>query len=159
VTRAQNILARVATIAAMTLCVIWLTGLFTKRGEHPPVAQQSHATAGAPAEEMAQAWHGDINYMPAYAALNPYAALSETAAASAFDPGDDYWGLPRSEGYETVAAWCGACHTLQIVMQQRQPRDGWDYLLHWMVEKQGMAEPPADMRAEMLDYLSKEFGG
>ena len=66
--------------------------------------------------------------------------------------------LRRSEGVETVAAYCSACHTLQIVMQQRQTRDGWDYLLTWMAEKQGMAEPPPDMRAEILDYLSREFG-
>ena len=154
-----NFLARAASIAAMAISVIWLTHLF----EAPSLPQKDHAkqstSARDPIAAMADAWQGDIAYAPAYAALHPHADANVETAASAFDPNDDYWGLPRSEGAETVAAYCSACHSLQIVMTQRQNRDGWDYLLTWMSEKQGMAEPPSDMREEMLNYLAREFGG
>jgi hypothetical protein len=106
---------------------------------------------------MAEAWSGEINFAPAYSPLNSYAETLQENAASTFDPSDDYWGLPREPGFEAVAAYCSACHTLQIVMAQRQSREGWDYLLHWMVEKQGMAPPAPETRAEILEYLSAEF--
>ncbi len=152
-------LARMASIAAMICAVVILVRLFSD--EKPPTAEplpEPDITANSVMEEsVEEVWTGEINYAPAYAALNPYADITASTAASVFDPNEEYWGLPRSVGAESVAAWCSACHTLQIVMQQRQSRDGWDYLLHWMVDKQGMAEPPAETRAEILDYLSREF--
>lgn len=152
-------LARMATMAAMIFAVVILVRLFGN--EKPAAPAPSHEPAASVESNMAEsaeaAWSGEINYAPAYAALNPYADITASTAASVFDPHDEYWGLPRSAGVESVATWCSACHTLQIVMQQRQSRDGWDYLLHWMVDKQGMAEPPAETRAEILDYLSREF--
>ena len=162
-TPAQNILARAATIAMMVLTVIWLTQLFEKPAHVSTPAPHEIAEAAPSSSEEKPAvtavndWTGEIDFAPAYAALNPYADVSASTVATTFDPNDDYWGLPRSEGYETVAAYCSVCHTLQIVMQQRQARDGWDYLLTWMAEKQGMAEPPAETRAEILNYLSREF--
>ena len=158
-TSAQDMLARIATAAAMIVAVVILVRLFSSEKpaapapSHEPVAiAESHMP-----ESMDAAWKGEINYAPAYAALNPYADIAASTTASVFDPNDENWGLPRSAGVDSVAAWCSACHTLQIVMQQRQSRDGWNYLLHWMVDKQGMAEPPAETRAEILDYLSREF--
>mgnify|MGYP000362660864 CR=1 FL=1 len=150
-------LLRLAVAAALALLIIGLTKLFTPNGGALATAVQS-ASIRNPASAMAGAWNGEINYAPAYAALDPLTALASAEATSLFDPQDDYWGLPRANGYEEVAAYCTACHSLRIVMQQRQPREGWDYLLNWMVEKQGMAPPPADDRALLLDYLSQEFG-
>lgn len=151
--RARPILARLATIAAMAFCVSGLVRLF-ENGKPAAFASQY----SDPVINMADAWKGELNFAPSYAALNPYANAGSQAGATLFDPSDDYWGLPRKHGYDTVAAYCGACHSLQIVMAQRQPREGWDYLLNWMVEKQGMAPPAAETRAEMLNYLSSEFG-
>lgn len=145
-------LTRILVIAAMASCVYLLTGLFAVPGP-----RQASATTPSRVEEMAAGWTGVINYTPAYAALYPFQSATNPIAASLFDPADDYWGLPRTDGYENVAAYCAACHSLQIVMAQRQSRDGWDYLLTWMVEKQGMAEAPQDTRQEMLNYLAREF--
>jgi len=152
-------LARIATAAAMIVAVVILVRLFSS--EKPAAPAPSHEPAATVESDMAESveevWTGEINYAPAYAALNPYTDIAASTTASVFDPNDENWGLPRSAGVDSVATWCSACHTLQIVMQQRQSRDGWDYLLHWMVDKQGMAEPPAETRAEILDYLSREF--
>lgn len=156
---ARTIFARAATLAAMALSAAGLMRLFDSPAPAPSAAAASHAAADAdPIALMAAAWSGEIDFAPSYAALNPYADASARIAAAAFDPGDDYWGLPRSEGYETVAAYCGACHSLQIVMAQRQTREGWDYLLAWMAQTQGMAPPEPQTRDEILDYLAREFG-
>lgn len=158
-TRAKNIFARAVTLAGMAFAV---TALMHLTGPSSPPEQvqddDKHAAAETRAQALIENWSSEINYAPAYAALNPYAEAQEASVSSTFDPADDYWGLPRSEGVETVSAYCGACHSLQIVMQQRQSRDGWDYLLIWMVEKQGMAAPAPETRAEILDYLTREFG-
>lgn len=155
---AGTIFARVATLAAMAGSVALLTQLFGDDSRSQATSRQDAETLNSSiVATMAGGWNGDINYAPAYAALNPYADAAQENAASTFDPVDDYWGLPREPGFETVSAYCSACHTLQIVMAQRQSRDGWDYLLHWMVEKQGMAPPAPDTREEILDYLSTAF--
>lgn len=156
-TSARDTLARIATLAAMVAVVAGLTQLFSPpHRSAPSIAQHTTATEN-PIATMSDKWSGEMNYAPSYAALNPYQSTDAEIVTSAFNPGDNYWGLPRSAGVETVAAYCAACHTLQIVMQQRQTREGWDYLLNWMVDKQGMAPPPDDTREEILNYLTREF--
>ncbi|WDI30230.1 hypothetical protein PUV54_09680 [Hyphococcus flavus] len=151
-TTARNIFARALTLAAMVIVVMLFMRLFTSDGEMTSAQKESPSTS------MAKTWSGEINYAPAYLALTPYAKRQEKGHSSKFDPLDEYWGLPRSDGVENVSAYCGACHSLQIVMQQRQTHEGWDYLLTWMVKKQGMAELTPDTRDEILDYLTREFG-
>jgi cytochrome c1 len=90
-------------------------------------------------------------------ALDP-SVLAAAETPSQFDPADDYWGLPRESGYELVAAYCVACHSLRIVMQQRASETRWRELMQWMVDKQGMADPPADDRETMIAYLSETYG-
>lgn len=157
-TRAQDIITPVIMIAAMTLAVLGLMKLTAPQEKVLiAVAETSTASQAGSIETMAADWSGEIAWGPAYSALAPLSATIDAPTAVQFDPTDDYWGLPRGEGVETVAALCGACHSLAIVMQQRQTREGWDYLLDWMVAKQGMAPPPPEMRAEILAYLSREF--
>lgn len=154
---AVNALARAATLAAMALAAAGLMRLFAngETSQSAPLQPPAEAAEASPAPLMAAA---EINYAPSYNALNPYADAFAQVTASAFDPADEYWGLPRTGGYETVASYCSACHSLQIVMAQHQSRDGWDYLLAWMVESQGMAPPAPQTRDEILDYLAREFG-
>lgn len=157
-TRAQDILMPVFMIVAMTLVVMGLMKLTApQEKEHDVLAETTIASRDSRIEKMANDRPGEIAWGPAYSALAPLSAAANTPTTVQFDPGDDYWGLPRSEGVETVAALCGACHSLSIVMQQRQTREGWDYLLDWMIEKQSMAPPPTEIRAEILGYLSREF--
>ena len=89
------------------------------------------------------------------------AALLITFAAVA--PGraqsdEDTFGLPEGKGRDVVMGWCGACHSLNLVSQQRLPRWRWEELLVVMREKHGMPElDPAD-KAAILDYLAERLG-
>jgi cytochrome c len=76
-------------------------------------------------------------------------------AGAAADYGEDW---PAGTGAELTGRTCSVCHSLAIVKQQGLSRERWDKLLRWMVEEQGMTEPAAPQRAEILDYLSTHFG-
>lgn len=147
--------ARIAIIGGMLACVFGLTLLFNGQTSLRAVTQPNTAPHIA---AMAQAWAGEIAYGLPYSALSPMSNGADIASASAFDLSDDYWGLPRTEGVDAVAAYCGSCHSLALVMQQRQTPEGWNALLTWMTDKQGMAEPDPVARAEIVAYLAREFG-
>ena len=136
--------------------------------EIPPVADQVGAAAAEQGQTLpetraervsffAAGWAASPDFAPAFNALDPSFDIA-AATASAFDPADDYFGLPREGAYELVYGFCGSCHSLRIVMQQRATSARWDELLEWMVEKQGMAEPAPEDRSAMLAYLAKHFG-
>lgn len=161
-TQARDTLIPIFMIAAMTLAVLGLMKLTAPEDKayasHGNVTETIIETRADRIKTMAANWSGDIAWDAFYSALTPFSETTDASTSVEFDPRDDYWGLPRSEGVETVAALCGACHSLAIVMQQRQTREGWDYLLDWMTEKQGMATLSPEMRAEIIAYLSREFG-
>jgi len=168
VTNAQNLFFRLLMVVAMMAIILSLMQLM---GASQTVEPSSHSDTvdTTPIREiiltkeqrlsaMANDWSGEIAYGAPYSALTPLNSVENAATDIRFNPADDYWGLPHSEGVETVAGYCSACHSLAIVMQQRQTDEGWDYLLNWMVEKQGMSPPPDDMRIEIISYLAREFG-
>lgn len=87
------------------------------------------------------------------------ALLAVTPAPVRSAPSDDeYLGLPDAPGREEVAAYCGACHSLRLVVQQGQTREGWQELLTWMYEEQEMPELEPDEEKLVLDYLAKYVG-
>ncbi len=90
-------------------------------------------------------------------ALDP-SASELLAATSIFDPDDEYFGLPDTNGRELVAAYCASCHSLRIVMQQQANETRWNQMLTWMTEKQGMPELPKEERRIVIKYLSENFG-
>ena len=61
-------------------------------------------------------------------------ALPITTLQAQDDPFGANW--PQGEGRNLTGAWCGGCHSLNLVKQQGLTRDGWDVLLNWMSEKQ-----------------------
>jgi cytochrome c len=65
--------------------------------------------------------------------------------------------LPGGLGMDETEAYCSACHSMRLVVQQGQTRDGWDELLEYMVEEHAMEPLPADDRKLVLDYLSKNY--
>ncbi len=69
----------------------------------------------------------------------------------------DYGGLPPGEGRVEVFAWCSACHSTRIIIQQGLTKEDWDDLLVWMTEEQGMQEIETTMREKILNYLSEQF--
>ncbi len=106
--------------------------------------------------EFVQNWDPEPQYDFAFNALDPQFEIA-VSTESLFDPSDDYWGLPRDAGYELVSTYCGACHSLSIVMQQKATAGRWDEILDWMVETQGMARLNDDDRKQVHDYLSAHF--
>lgn len=155
-THLTDILRRAGVAAAMTAATLGLMTLF-----EAPATQRSNSAAAPENTIIAQMisdWSGDIDYAPPYNALLPTARQSAGADGMSFDPEDALYGLPRAEGAEDTALYCSACHSLEIVMQQRQTREGWRYLLAWMNEQQGMPALPDAEYARILDYLSSELG-
>lgn len=130
-------------------------GVFSARAPAPPASAARETPAhGAGAQTLAPP---EIDFYPAYLALDPAAPMNEAGANAVFNPADPYGGLPQTEGYDLVAAYCSACHSLRVVMQQRPTPRRWDELLDWMVEKQGMAEPDPETRAAIRAYLVRHF--
>lgn len=109
--------------------------------------------------EMSEHWPKSPDYSTVFIALTPLGAeVTADDGRPVFDSTDDYGGLPRTGEYEFVAAYCSACHSLEIVMQQRASRERWSYMLTWMVEKQGMVPLEAEDEELFLDYLVEHFG-
>lgn len=108
---------------------------------------------------MMGTWPKSPDYQTRFNPLSPETIRIDGGKTYAvFDPDDGYWGLPHKDGYEDVAIYCSACHTLEIVMQQRASRERWAYMLGWMVEQQNMPPMPDDQSARVLNYLSENFG-
>jgi hypothetical protein len=70
----------------------------------------------------------------------------------------DAFGLPKGNGRETVYVYCGACHSLRLVSQQRLPRYRWEELLVVMNEKHGMPKMPPEKQKIVTDYLAEFLG-
>ena len=71
---------------------------------------------------------------------------------------EDTYGLPPGEGLEDVLTYCGACHSLGLVVQQGLTRSDWADLLQWMYEEQGMSELTPEEEKRVLDYLAENVG-
>lgn len=88
-----------------------------------------------------------------------FAALSLLmvgVVAFAGDPFGADW--PEGPNRELTGAFCGSCHSLSLVKQQRQSRAGWDKLMLWMTKTQNMPDLQSPVRDQILDYLETNFG-
>jgi len=65
-------------------------------------------------------------------------------------------GLIYAEGFQEVRATCTACHSAKLVTQNRATREGWESMIDWMQETQGLWELGA-IEPIILDYLSKHY--
>lgn len=92
-----------------------------------------------------------------YDPLAPLRGPAPAPATPDIETSDELGGLPVSEGVDLTYYMCGACHSIRLVTQQRVTPERWDYLLDWMVEKQGMAPLPPEDRTVVLDYLIRHF--
>lgn len=149
----RGALAFFLAAAAFLAAPLWLPQPSLEPPEDRPAAASRPAGETAAPPPAAR----DPDFLTPYFALDPSAPLEAAAARPAFDPADEFGGLPRTENVDLVAAWCASCHSLQIVMAQALPRERWDALLRLMVETHGMAEPDRDDRAAILDYLAAHF--
>lgn len=87
---------------------------------------------------------------------NAEEAHSEEQAEAATE--QEFGLLFPAEGVEETYYTCTACHSEMIVAQQGKTRHGWEKLLEWMVEEQGMSELPEDELNIILDYLAENYG-
>lgn len=89
------------------------------------------------------------------------ALITATPAAAGGDAPavlpDPYELMPDGPGKDEVHGVCGACHSMHLVIQQRQTREGWERLVRWMEKEQGMAPIDAELEGLILDYLSKHY--
>ncbi len=92
-------------------------------------------------------------YRAALAGLTLGLALHTAAAAEE----SEFGVLVVADGVEDTYYSCVACHSEMIVAQQGLTRHGWEELLVWMVEEQGMPELDPETQAIVLDYLSTNY--
>ena len=135
------------------------TSINKKVGEYPSsITDQLSEQQFARIKEIADTWQPQALYSVPYDTIDPNISVSIKAVSSRFNPDDEYWGLPRENGTEElVAAYCSACHSLRIVMQQHASQPRWDELLNWMVEKQNMPPLETEDLDHILNYLAKHF--
>jgi len=65
-------------------------------------------------------------------------------------------GLVVAEGFETVKATCTACHSGQLVTQNRATREGWEEMIRWMQSSQGLWDL-GEQEPIILDYLATYY--
>ena len=90
--------------------------------------------------------------------LDPMTAIRAKADAGEARAGnEEFGGLPDGAGAEETYYQCVACHSTEIIKQQRITDHRWDELWTWMVEEQGMFEPDEETREIILTYLKTSF--
>ena len=92
--------------------------------------------------------------MRSLAAAAALFALALPAAASAEETPA---ALPDAPGREETFYACTACHGTAVIRRSRLSREGWDGLMDWMTEKQGMAPLEGEQRRVIVDYLARAF--
>lgn len=84
----------------------------------------------------------------------PSAVKVDPKGAGALDPDS---GLIIDEHWELVRAHCGACHSPQLVTQNRGSRQTWLEMIRWMQETQGLWAFDSTTETAILDYLEKNY--
>ncbi|WP_209331727.1 hypothetical protein [Lunatimonas salinarum] len=65
-------------------------------------------------------------------------------------------GLLAGDGLRLVIAHCTACHSAQLIIQNRADRAGWEKMIRWMQQTQNLWEL-GSQEAVILDYLSTYY--
>ena len=93
--------------------------------------------------------------MRSFAAAAALFALALHAAAARAEETPE--ALPEAPGREETFYACTACHGTAVIRRSRLSREGWDGLMDWMTEKQGMAPLEGEQRRVIVDYLARAF--
>lgn len=65
-------------------------------------------------------------------------------------------GLVFAEGFKVVRGTCTGCHSAKLITQNRADRSGWQDMIRWMQETQGLWNLGKN-EPIILDYLSKHY--
>ncbi|MFV0383473.1 cytochrome C-552 [Paracoccus sp. (in: a-proteobacteria)] len=102
---------------------------------------------------MAAAQHGTVSPTDPMVALRaPTGQPADGPAAS-----EEFGGMPDAPGAEDTYYQCTACHSTEIIKQQRITDARWDDLWVWMIDKQGMIDADPETRELILTYLKTYF--
>ena len=85
-------------------------------------------------------------------------ALAASSGPATSQSDDETFGLPEGKGRDEVMGYCAACHSLNLVSQQKLPRYVWEELLVVMNRKHGMPKLPPEDEKLILDYLVQKLG-
>ena len=84
-------------------------------------------------------------------------AAMPVTASDTVEEEPEFGVLHVAKGVETTYYTCAGCHSEMIVAQQGLNRAGWEELLEWMVDEQGMSALEEPELSEVLDYLSTHY--
>jgi hypothetical protein len=65
-------------------------------------------------------------------------------------------GLKEGEGLMTVVAHCTACHSAQLIIQNRMNKERWNATIRWMQETQNLW-PLGENQEVIVNYLVKNY--
>jgi hypothetical protein len=65
-------------------------------------------------------------------------------------------GLKVAKGFDLVKRNCTACHSGQLIAQNRASRAGWKEMIQWMQATQGLWDL-GEQETEILDYLATQY--
>lgn len=88
--------------------------------------------------------------------LTPYEPIVELDSADIENGIHLPSGLIVDDGMEVVMTTCGACHSLNLVTQNRATREGWKDMIVWMQETQKLWDL-GDNEEIILNYLAKNY--
>ena len=87
-----------------------------------------------------------------------FAAAAPAVEAAPASDTPDFGVLVAAEGVEETFDYCTACHSERIIAQQGQTRAGWEELMEWMIDEQGLTPIEEPDLSKILDYLSANYG-
>jgi len=67
-------------------------------------------------------------------------------------------GLIIAEGWQAVAGNCLECHSAQMITQNAGNKAIWRSRIRWMQSTQGLGILAPELEADILDYLSRNYG-
>lgn len=70
---------------------------------------------------------------------------------------DPLTGLKMIGDWETVRNNCSACHSTQLITQQRGTAAQWLAMIRWMQEKQNLWQFDADTEERIIAYLAENY--
>ena len=85
------------------------------------------------------------------------ATVAALAAQPALAEDSEFGRFVVAPGVEETHAYCTACHSEMIVVQQGKTRQHWADLFVWMVDEHGMAEIEEPDLSIILDYLTEHY--
>lgn len=65
-------------------------------------------------------------------------------------------GLRDDENLPVVIAQCTACHSAQLITQNRATKEGWKNMIKWMQETQGLGNL-GKSEPQIINYLAKYY--